>query len=154
MGGDLTVRLPLILICVGLGILLTWQAPMNAEAARRLSSPVLAALLSLTISLSLVAMATLATLRTAPTMASLGGAPWWMWIGGFCGAVFLIASLMIVPRIGTVMFLLAVIFGQMIGAIVADCYGLFGLPAQPLSMGKVAGAAIVLIGAAVYQLSE
>lgn len=154
MGGDLTVRLPLILICVGLGVLLTWQAPINAEAARRLSSPVLAALLSLTVSLLLVALAMLASVRTAPTMANLGGAPWWMWIGGFCGAIFLVASLMIVPRIGTVAFLLAVIFGQMIGAILADGFGLFGLQAQPFSLGKIGGAAIVLVGAVVYQLSD
>lgn len=154
MGGELATRLALILVCMVLGMLLTWQAPMNAEAGRRLMSPALAAMLSLSVSMALVAVAAMATVRTLPTAGNFAGAPWWMWVGGVCGALFLVSSQLIVPRIGTVMFLLAVIFGQMVGALIADGFGLFGLPVQQLSMGKIAGAAIVLTGAIVYQLAD
>lgn len=154
MSSDLAVRGPLILACVGLGMLLTWQAPMNAEAARRFASPMLAALLSLTVSVLIVSVGTLASVRSLPASGSLTGAPWWMWVGGACGAIFLIVSLMIVPRIGTVVFLLAVIFGQMIGAMLADSFGLFGLPVQQPSPGKLAGAGLVLAGAVLYQFAD
>ena len=40
---DVFERGLLILFCVMLGLFLTWQGPVNAEAARRLGSPALAA---------------------------------------------------------------------------------------------------------------
>lgn len=154
MGSDLAARLPLLLVCVFLGMLLTWQAPMNAEASRRFASPALAALLSLTVSVLLVTVAAFATFRAWPSLANLGGAPWWMWVGGFCGAFFLIGSLIIVPRIGSLLFLLSVILGQMIGALAADGFGLFGLPVQHIAWGKIAGVGLVLAGAFVYHLGD
>lgn len=151
---DLVSRLPLVLTTIALGALLVWQAPINAEAARRLSSPALAGVLSISVSLTLVVSFALLTVRVKPDYFNIASAPWWTWIGGILGALFVVGALVIVPKTGSVLFLLAVILGQMLGAIIADSFGLWGLPVQSISPTKLAAVGLVLAGAIVFQLSN
>ena len=67
---DLVSRLPLIIIAVLLGVIFAWQTPINAEAARRLGSPVLAGVLSISLSLVLVVTFALMTVRAKPDWSS------------------------------------------------------------------------------------
>lgn len=150
---DLVSRLPLLVVAVVLGAILVWQAPINAEAARRLSSPALAGVLSIGVSFTLVVLFALLTVRVKPDWSYVASAPWWAWIGGISGAVFVVGALLIVPKTGSVLFLLAAILGQMLGAIAADTFGLWGLPVQPVSPAKLAAVGLVLAGAVVFQLS-
>lgn len=151
---DLVSRLPLIIIAVLLGVVFAWQTPINAEAARRLGSPVLAGMLSISLSLVLVVTFALMTVRAKPDWSEIASAPWWTWIGGIAGAVFVVAAAVIVPKTGSVLFLLAVVLGQMLGAIVADTYGMWGLAVQPISLTKLVGVSLVLAGAVVFNLSN
>lgn len=154
MPTEWTTRLLLLAIAMALGVFLTWQAPINAEASRRLASPPLAALLSLTLSFSLVLLFALVTVRTLPDLSRIAAAPWWVWIGGVAGAFFVIGSLLIVPKTGSVLFLLAVILGQMIGALTADGFGLWGLRETPISTMKLLAVGLVLAGAVTFNLAE
>ena len=151
---DLVSRLPLIIIAVLLGVIFAWQTPINAEAARRLGSPVLAGVLSISLSLVLVVTFALMTVRAKPDWSEIASAPWWTWIGGIAGAVFVVAAAVIVPKTGSVLFLLAVVLGQMLGAIVADTYAMWGLAVQPISLTKLVGVSLVLAGAVVFNLSN
>ena len=153
MDGSLT-KIPLIVVCVVLGIFLTWQGPVNAEAARRLGSPALAAVLSLTMSFALVVVFALFTVRDRPEWAEVAAAPWWIWIGGITGAVFVIGSLLVVPKTGSVLFLLSVILGQMIGAVTADGFGLWGLKETTISPAKILAMLLVLAGAVTFHLGD
>ena len=101
---DLVSRLPLIIIAVLLGVIFAWQTPINAEAARRLGSPVLAGVLSISLSLVLVVTFALMTVRAKPDWSEIASAPWWTWIGGIAGAVFVVAAAVIVPKTGSVLF--------------------------------------------------
>ena len=47
--------------------------------------------------------------------------------------------------------LTAAIAGQLIGAVMLDHYGLIGLARQPLSVEKIAGVVLVLVGAALVR---
>jgi len=46
------------------------------------------------------------------------------------------------------------VLGQMLGAIVADTYGMWGLAVQPISLTKLVGVSLVLAGAVVFNLSN
>jgi transporter family-2 protein len=153
MDGLLT-RLPLVLVCVVLGVFLTWQGPVNAEAARRLGSPALAAVLSLSISVILVVFFAIVTIRAKPDWTQMADAPWWTWVGGITGAVFVVGSLLVVPKTGSVLFLLCVILGQMIGAVTADGFGLWGLRETSISPMKILAMALVLAGAVTFHLGD
>jgi transporter family-2 protein len=77
----------------------------------------------------------------------LRAVPWYAWLGGLYGAFFVVVAAFGAPRIGVGPLLTAVIAGQLIGAILLDHYGLLGLSRQPVSPEKLAGAALVLMGA-------
>ncbi len=102
----------------------------------------------------LVVTFALMTVRAKPDWSEIASAPWWTWIGGIAGAVFVVAAAVIVPKTGSVLFLLAVVLGQMLGAIVADTYGMWGLAVQPISLTKLVGVSLVLAGAVVFNLSN
>ena len=46
--------------------------------------------------------------------------PWWMWLGGVFGVVFILTSAWAVPRLGVLVTMLSVIAGQLTGALVYD----------------------------------
>ena len=139
----LTEKIVLILFCMMLGLFLTWQAPVNAEAARRLGAPALAALYSIGTSVLLVFVFALFTVRQLPSLEAIAEAPWWAWIGGITGAVFVIGALVVVPRTG-----------QLIGAITADGFGMWGLQSVTISPMKWLALALVTCGALTFHLSD
>jgi transporter family-2 protein len=51
------------------------------------------------------------------------------------------------PKVGVGPLLTAAIGGQLIGAIILDHYGLLGLARQPVSVEKIGGVLLVLVGA-------
>jgi len=150
----LTEKIVLILFCMVLGRFLTWQAPVDAEAARRLGAPALAALYSIGTSVLLVFVFALVTVRQLPSLDAIAEAPWRAWIGGITGAVFVIGALVVVPRTGSVVFLLSVIAGQLIGAITADGFGMWGLQNVTISPMKWLALALVTCGAVTFHLSD
>jgi bacterial/archaeal transporter family-2 protein len=67
------------------------QAPTNAKLAAAVGSPVNAALVSFAVGTAALALVA-AVLQTRPDMAAVKGLPWYAWIGGLYGAVFVVAS--------------------------------------------------------------
>jgi len=137
--------LPLALAVVA-GFFMSVQAPTNAILGKASGSAVVAAFISFLIgTLALgVAVAAGSGRLLAPELRAV---PWYAWLGGLYGAFFVAMAAFGAPRIGTGPLLTAAIAGQLIGAIVLDHYGMLGLARQPVSPEKLAGAALVLIGA-------
>ena len=75
------------------------------------------------------------------------GLPWYAWIGGLYGAFFVAVAAFGAPRIGVGPLLTAAIAGQLLAAIILDHYGLLGLTRQPISIEKIGGVLLVLLGA-------
>ncbi|SEM80505.1 transporter family-2 protein [Sphingomonas gellani] len=129
------------------GILLAVQAPTNALVGRAAGSPLMAALISFAVgivALGAMALAT-GTARWTPEMRAL---PPYVWLGGLYGAFFVAAAAFLAPRIGAGALLTAAIAGQLLAGLVLDRYGLLGLPRHDLSLPRIAGAVLVLAGAA------
>ena len=76
--------------------------------------------------------------------------PWWNWLGGVIGGLFVMAAIVLIPRTGAAMYLGAVITGQLIAAALIDSHGWLGMTPRILSASKVAG--LVLIAGGVITL--
>lgn len=135
--------LPLIAVLFA-GIGIAAQAPTNAALARTSGSVVLAALVSFVIGSAALAAAWAAFDRTAPTM--LKGAPGWAWLGGFYGAGFVAAMAFAAPRLGLATALTIAIASQLATALLLDHFGLLGLKTDPVTLPRLAGAALVIGG--------
>jgi transporter family-2 protein len=61
-------------------------------------------------------------LRSDTTLQSTAGAPWWSYMGGPMGIIFIAISVWVVPRIGVLLFALISISGQLSGAVLLDFF--------------------------------
>lgn len=140
-----------VTLAVAAGAMLPLQAAINARLARLVGSPLWAAGISglvLTAALALVAGV---ALRAGPRTEGLGGAPWWVWTGGLCGAVVLSATTATAPRLGTAGMIALVMAGQVLCSLLLDHFGVLGLPVLPVSARRLAAAALLLAGAALMR---
>ncbi|MDQ6746730.1 MAG: DMT family transporter, partial [Candidatus Dormibacteraeota bacterium] len=81
----------------------------------------------------------------------LGSAPAWIWLGGVCGAIYVAAAIVLVPRIGAGSTAALGIAGQVLASVVVDALGLVRVPVHPLSALRVLGALLVVGGAVLVQ---
>lgn len=127
------------------GAFLAVQAPANAALVRPLGSPVNAALVSFLVGTAALAVVAV-LMRSAPDMAAVRVTPWWAWIGGFCGAVFVGTLAFAAPRIGAAQALSLAIAAQLVVALALDHFGLLGLTPRPVNLAKIAGVVLIVGG--------
>ena len=121
------------------------QAPTNAKLMGAVGSPVNAAFVSFAIGTA--ALGILAViLQARPDVAAARGLPWYVWIGGLYGAIFVVAAAWGVPRLGVALTITLMVAGQLLVGLVLDHFGAFGAPQNPISLGRIAGIALVLAG--------
>ena len=140
-----------LLLGLAAGVLLPVQAGLNAQLRSTLGSPVAAALVSFLVGTA--GLATIAVLLRTPL--PLGRA-WaattpWQWSGGLIGAVYVLAAIVLAPRLGAATLIAAVVAGQMITSVVLDQYGLVGFPVHSLTPVRLLGAALVIAGVILIQ---
>jgi transporter family-2 protein len=136
--------LPIVLVFVAGGMIAV-QAPTNALLARAGGSPVLAALISFvvgTVGLLLVWVAS----GNRPGAQPFVGLPWYAWIGGLYGATFVAVAAYAAPRIGIASLITIGIAGQIAMALCLDHFGVLGLPREPVNLGRILGALLVVAG--------
>lgn len=141
----------LILVLLGAGAGLSVQAPINAALARTVGGPIFGACVSFLVGfLALFAVSALRGSVSGP--ASWAPAPWWVYFGGTFGAFFIFASIWSVPKVGVLTAMVTVILGQLVGAMLLDRFGAFGLPVQPVTWQRVGGVALVMSGLVLSRL--
>lgn len=139
----------LIAMVLVAGCAMPIQAAINSQLRGvLLDSPVLASLVSFAVGTLVLAAVYFGALRgSLPDGAALGKTSWWMWIGGPLGAFFVLTSILAAPRIGAAGMMVLFVAGQMSMALVLDHFGLLGLPLREVSLSRLLGVALVLLGA-------
>ncbi|HEN8800960.1 TPA: DMT family transporter [Pseudomonas putida] len=133
------------------GAVLPFQAAGNAAVGRALGHWLWGAFTSLTVS-SVVVIAALLVLRVpAPDLGKALQGPWWLWVGGVLGALYVAGAAALTPKLGAAGFLVLVVAGQIITAVVADHFGMMGLGGKPLSVARLAGVGLILCGVLLVQ---
>lgn len=136
--------LPTLLVLLA-GGMIALQAPTNALLGKAGGSPVLAALISFAVGTAALVAVWLATGRR-PDSGSLAGLPWYAWIGGVYGAIYVGVAAYAAPRIGLASLITIGIAGQIAMALWLDHIGALGLPREPISLIRVGGALLVAAG--------
>lgn len=134
---------------LAVGIISAFQSPINASLARRTGS-VQATAISFGVGILalLCAAGVVALVAHEPLFRGLSGAPWWMFVGGLIGAAFVSSQTILVPRLGATALIGVMIAGLLIGGIIVDRFGLFGLQRYAITVPRVIGALLLLGGAA------
>jgi transporter family-2 protein len=141
-----------VLLVIFAGGMIAVQAPTNAMLAKAGGSPVLAALISFAVGTAALFAAWLAA-GNKPPAASFAGLPWYAWMGGLYGATYVAVAAYAAPKIGLASLITIGIAGQIAMALWLDHIGALGLPREPISLGRLLGAALVVAGVVLVRRS-
>ncbi len=127
---------------VAAGLFMSFQAPINARLRGHVGT-FESSLVSFTVGTALLVLVVL--LAGNGSLSGLKQASWWQFLGGLIGAVFVTATLVSAPRISVTGMLVAALVGQMLGALLIDPFGWFGMPRRPVEPARVAGLALLAV---------
>ena len=134
-------------ICVTIaGALNAVQSGSNAQLVRSLGRPWLVAVLVSLVTASVFVLAMLAADARLPDIAKVGGAPWWAWTGGLCGAAYVSTTLFFAERMGAGLFTGLSITAGIAASIAVDHFGLVGFRQHSASFLRLAGAGLMIAG--------
>jgi transporter family-2 protein len=141
------------LVALVAGGMIALQAPINAEAATRLGHPLAAATMSFCVGTIVLIVLMLLFARTSTNLGALQTMPLYMLLGGgVLGVIYVTVNLMLAPKIGIAAIMALGIAGQLFTALLLDRFGMFELIERELSVGRVTGALLVMVGALMVRL--
>ncbi len=137
----------LLVLSFCVGILVVIQGSINARLGTLLNNSLLATSAALVISACFTVTTAVVTIKQFPSATQLQTVPVYMW---FTGGVlsFLAVSIFyyIIPRAGISTTVTFGLFGQILFAAIAGHYGWFGTTVEPLSIKKIIGILIMIVG--------
>jgi bacterial/archaeal transporter family-2 protein len=128
------------------GALITIQAAINARLGSVLGNNMHAVLVSFVVGTVAALFYCLVEGGHAASWETVRAAPWWVWTGGLLGAVFVWTTIFAVPKVGVSVMFPIVVAGQMVAAIVVEHFGLLGSEKVPVSLPRVGGVLLVVLG--------
>ena len=130
------------------GTVIALQGPINAQLARALGSPIAAAAVSFLAGTLVLTVITLATVQAqGVSIAWRAPPPWMLFAGGCLGAIFVTCALILTPKLGVASTMAFIVSGQLLAGLMLDRLGYFDLAVRELTLGRVAGAILLVIGA-------
>lgn len=127
------------------GALLPVQALINARLAGVFSHPFWAAACQNIVG-ALAMVMLIAFTRTPALTVPAQPPPWWYWVGGMLGMVYVFAGLSAAPRIGALSLAMSVIAGQLVSSVLLDHFGVLHAR-RPITLEALGGIALVMAGA-------
>ncbi|MEO1535101.1 MAG: DMT family transporter [Planctomycetota bacterium] len=153
-----TQQLLLVAVAVATGMIIPLQPGINAEMRLHTQSAFTASLISfiggtLVLALAVVCVRVFVRDDLPGFGAVVKSAPWWSYLGGLVGALFVTVAVVLAPRLGAAILVAGIVTGQLIGSVVIDHFGMVGFPKVQVTWPRVVGAALLIAGVLVMQLS-
>jgi transporter family-2 protein len=145
-------------IALGLlaGAVLPVQGAINAQLRAELDAPITVGAFSFVVATGAMALVLAGALALAgaprPRVAPLRGVPWWGWLGGACGAIYVTSVFLLIPEIGAAPTIALTVAGQQLASVLVDRHGLLRLPRRTITRRRLLGVAVLLAGVALVQL--
>ena len=138
------------LMAAAAGAGLAAQAGVNAQLRTATGSALWTSLISASLTVVLLGVA-LAVQRDPLATSGYARYPWWIWIGGIAGAVYVLAVVVLTRSLGVATLFGAVIAGQLSAGLIIDHFGWFNLPVHRASPERLLGAVLLVAGMALVR---
>jgi transporter family-2 protein len=142
----------LYLLAAGAGVSFVFQQAVNANLRAELGSPWWAGFISYAGGTLAMFAAIMAMREPWLNLPALSRTSYLSWTGGIFGAIYIAISILLLPRLGAAVVVALIVLGQMFGALAFDHYGLLGVPENPVSITRLAGAALLIAGVVLIRL--
>ena len=141
------------LVGIVAGMLIALQAPINAQLSRALGMPIAAAAASFVAGAVVLFELTLVISQAQGISIAWRVPPLWMFVVGDClGAAFVTCALVLTPKLGAAATMAFIVAGQLLAGLLLDHTGYFGLAVREITLGRMAGAVMLLAGALLIRL--
>lgn len=138
---------------IAAGCLMASIGAIYGALGTRLGSAVQASTVSFIIATLVVAAVCAVTGRIGRIRKAFAkGHPWWMWLGGACGAVAVFGNAWLIPLVGAGAFFMAYLLGQMSLSLLMEGRGWMGAERKRISPLQLVGIALMLAGVAMIRL--
>jgi transporter family-2 protein len=134
------------LAVIAAGILNTVQSGSNATLNKTLGQPILAALIVAGANVVVYLAAAPFLGFNWPGSQRLAGVPWWSWLGGAMGAVYVLASVLFAERLGAAVFTGITVTAGIITSVVLDHYGWVGFAQHTADAWRILGCLLMIVG--------
>ncbi|MBL8578775.1 MAG: DMT family transporter [Mesorhizobium sp.] len=136
------------------GAFLAVQAPINAQLARGLGLPIAAAAFSFLSGAIVLAVVTFVVMRSQGISLDLRAPPAWLFVaGGVLGGSYVTIATILIPRLGAAAVMAFLVAGQLLAGILLDRIGFLGMAVREISLGRIAGALLLVTGALLIRLT-
>jgi len=88
-----------------------------------------------------------------PRVEPLRCMPWWGWLGGLAGALYVTSVFSLIPEIGAAPTIALTVGGQQAASVLVDRFGLLRLPRRPVTRLRLAAVGALLAGVVLVQLA-
>lgn len=142
------------LLGIGAGMLGAAQSAINGHLGVVLNSSLNAAFISFLVGTLALLLINL-VLRSKRQLVRPDNRPnpWWMWLGGIIGALFVLGNVVLVPVLGTGLTIVIVLVGLMGGSLLIDNFGWLDSPKNPVTLVQLMGLALMVGGVALIHLA-
>lgn len=136
------------LVGVLAGMLLAVQFAINGELGKVLQSSTHAALVSFLVGTTMLIIMVGIMDRSYANIkkAIRESAPWWVWIGGILGGLYILINVYLVEQIGTGQTVVLVLFGQIAGSLLVEQFGLFRSYKNQIIPVQILGLIVMIVG--------
>lgn len=141
------MTITLVVFALLMGALISVYLPMISQTANILKSAPLANVPFFGIAFVSSILISLFSGSKTDDFLSISSLPLWLLSAGILSAFMVLGSSYLVPKIGISAFFVLVVSGQIITGMIFSSFGLLGAPISPLSLGKLVGLVMVILGA-------
>lgn len=138
----------LIFVAIAAGIGSALESGSNGTLQKILEAPLwtVAFVAAVSIVVALPLMGVFGGL--APSATQIASAPWWAWLGGMFGVLFLFATVYVSPKLGAGVFVALVVTSSSITSLVLDNFGLMNFEVHHAGIGRIIGGLLMVAGVA------
>lgn len=155
--GVLRERSGWLTLAVLAGAALPVQGAINAQLRADIDATIAAGAVSFVVATAGMALLLAGSLSIAhaprPKVEPLRRVPWWGWLGGLAGAVYVTSVFSLIPEIGAAPTIALTVGGQQIASVFVDRFGLFRLPRRPIAGLRLVAVGALLVGVLLIQIA-
>ncbi|GJG89557.1 hypothetical protein tb265_47380 [Gemmatimonadetes bacterium T265] len=144
------VQARLLVFTILAGVLNTLQSGSNATLNKRLEHPLASAAVVYLGGLAVIVLGSLGGLLLGrgglPAADRAALVPWWGWIGGTLGLVYVFAMFLVAPKLGAAVFTAVSVTAGVLTSLVLDHFGWMGFDPHPAGWGRIVGGLLIVGG--------
>ncbi|MEH3118263.1 MAG: DMT family transporter [Methylorubrum populi] len=122
------------------------QQAINAGLKGALGSGLWAGFVNFAVGGLAIGLLALALREPLPSLDAAARAPWYAWTGGLLGALYVVGTIFLIPRLGAAAVVALLIVGQMLMSLALDHFGGLGVPVHEASLPRLGGALLLIVG--------